>query len=153
MRKRCKRKVWSTDINPVAHAIAGAAITDRESLNLLRAREYAALDEMIHGRGTLAHWQTLTDLLNLSEMMARQGIGIEVLDACKAAQEALVNAGKRFEKTGKFGFDGLGIQAIRDLIEYADLQQSSIPRSQFEKLIAKTRNYMASNVDKIVVMT
>ncbi len=153
MRKRCRRKVWSTDINPIAHAIAGASITDRASLNKLRAKEYAALDEMIHGRGTLDHWRTLTDLLNLSEMMARQGIGIEVLDVCKAAQEALIKAGKRYETTGKFGFDGLGIQAIRDLIEYADLQQSSIPRSEFEKMIAKTRNYMASNVDKIVIMT
>lgn len=152
MRKRCKRKVWSTAIDPVAHAIAGAAITDRASLNKLRAKEYAALDEFVHGRGTLDHWKTLTDLLNLSEMMAKLGIGIEVLDACQKAQDALINAGKRYEKTGKFGFDGLGIQAIRDLIEYADLQQSSIPRSQLERMIEKTRNYMASNVDKIHIM-
>lgn len=153
MRKKCKRKIWSTAINPVAHAIAGAAITDRTSLNKLRAKEYAALDEFVHGRGTLDHWKTLTDLLNLSEMMAKQGIGIEVLDACQKAQDALVKAGKRFETTGKFGFDGPGIQAMRDLIEYADLQQSSISRSEFERLIDKTRNYMASNMDKIVVMT
>ena len=55
MRKKCRRKVWSTNINPVAHAIAGAAITDRASLNTLRTKEYAALDEMIHGRGTLGN--------------------------------------------------------------------------------------------------
>ena len=153
MRKKCRRKVWSTNINPVAHAIAGAAITDRASLNTLRTKEYAALDEMVHGRGTLDHWKTLTDLLNLSEMMANLGIGIEVKEVCKKAQEALVNAGKRFEEHGKFGFDGAGILAIRELIEYADLQQSSISRSEFEKIIQKTRNYMASNVDKIQIMT
>ena len=153
MRKKCKRKIWSTAINPIAHAIAGAAITDRDSLNKLRTKEYAALDEFVHGRGTLDHWKTLTDLLNLSEMMAKQGIGVEVLDVCKKAQMALIKAGERYEKTRKFGFDGPGIQAIRDLIEYADLQQSSISRSEFERMIEKTRNYMASNIDKIHIMT
>lgn len=153
MKKRCKRKIWSTAINPVAHAIVGAAITDRASLNKLRAKEYAALDEIVHGRGTLDHWKTLTDLLNLSEMMAKLGIGVEVLEVCEKAQDALVKAGNRFEKTGKFGFDGPGIQAMRDLIEYADLQQSSISRAEFERIIEKTRNYMASNMDKIHVMT
>ena len=47
----------------------------------------------------------------------------------------------------------VALLAIRELIEYADLQQSSISRSEFEKIIQKTRNYMASNVDKIQIMT
>ena len=153
MRKRCRRKVWSTEINPVAHAIAGAAITTRSQLNDLRAREYSALDEMVNGRGTLEHWNTLKDLLNLSETMARSGIGIEVLEVCQKAQDALVECGKYFEKTGHFCFSGPGIQAMRDLIEYADLQQSSISRSELERYIEKTRNYIMSNMDKIVIMT
>lgn len=153
MRKKCRRKIWSTSVNPIAHAIAGAAITTRQELDQIRAKEYAALDEMIHGRGTLDHWQTLTELLNVAEMMTSQGIGVEVLGACQKAQEALIKAGQRFEKTGKFGFDGPGIQAIRDLIEYADLQQASISRSEFERMIQKTSNYMKSNKDKIVIMT
>lgn len=152
MRKKCRRKVYQL-IDCVSHGIAGAAITDRASLNKLRTKEYAALDEMIYGRGTLEHWQTLTEVLNIAEMMAKEGIGVEVLDACQKAQEALIAAGKRYEKTGKFGFDGPGIKAIRDLIEYADLQQSSIPRSHFERMIEKTRNYMVSNIDKIHIMT
>jgi hypothetical protein len=38
-RKKCKRKVWSTQINPVAHAIAGAAVADSASLDKLRLCE------------------------------------------------------------------------------------------------------------------
>ncbi len=41
-------------------------------------------------------------------------------------------------------------QAIRELIEYADLQQGSIPRSEFEKFIIKTKNYIKSHGDKVV---
>ena len=50
----------------------------------------------------------------------------------------------------KMGLDGVGIKAIRELIQYADLQQGSIPRSQFEMFIQKTKNYIRSNGDRVV---
>jgi bacterioferritin (cytochrome b1) len=56
----------------------------------------------------------------------------------------------RFQGSGKMGLDGLGIQALRELIEYADLQQSSVSRSEFEKYVQKTRNYIKSNSDRVV---
>ena len=82
--------------------------------------------------------------------MARGGIGPEVLPVCEKGQKALHEAAIRFEKTKKLGLSGEGIQAIRDLIEYADLQQSSISRSEFEKYIQKTKNYIKSHGDKVV---
>ena len=51
------------------------------------------------------------------------------------------------------GLDGEGIKACRDLIEYADLQQGSIPRCEFEKYVKKTRDYIRSNGDKVVEIT
>jgi hypothetical protein len=51
------------------------------------------------------------------------------------------------------GLSGEGIQAVRDLIEYADLQQSSIPRSDFEKYIQKTKDYIRSNGNLVVEIT
>ena len=36
------------------------------------------------------------------------------------------------------------------LIEFADLQQSSIPRSEFERYIQKTKDYIRSHGDKVV---
>ena len=50
----------------------------------------------------------------------------------------------------KMGLDGQSIKAIRELIQYADLQQSSISRAEFEKYIQKTRNYIKSNGDLVV---
>ena len=40
--------------------------------------------------------------------------------------------------------DGEGIKSIRELIEYADLQQKSISRAEFERYIEKTRNQIKS---------
>jgi hypothetical protein len=51
------------------------------------------------------------------------------------------------------GLSGEGIQSIRDLIQYADLQQSSISRSEFERYIKKTKDYIKSNNDLVVEIT
>jgi len=131
----------------------GASITQRDKLNQLRLLEYSALDAMTKGSGTIQDWRTLVDVLNLSEMMARGGVGPEVLPVCQKAQDSLHKAALRYEDTKKMGLDGQGIVAIRELIEYADLQQSSISRSEFEKYIQKTKNYIKSHGDKVVEIT
>ena len=149
MRKKTKRKVWSL-IDPLTHAIVGASITQRDKLDKLRLLEYSALDAMTKGLGTVTDWRTLVDVLNLSEMMGKYGIGPEVLPICEKAQEGLHKAAMRYQETMKMGLDGQSIQAIRELIQYADLQQSSISRAEFEKYIQKTRNYIKSNGDLVV---
>jgi len=100
--------------------------------------------------GTIQDWRTLVDVLNLSEVMGKAGVGPEVLPVCAKAQDALHKAALRFEETKKMGLDGPGIQAIRELIEYADLQQASISRSDFEKYVKKTRDYIKSNSNRVV---
>jgi hypothetical protein len=152
MRKKTKRKVWNL-IDPLTHAIVGASITQRDKLDQLRLLEYSALDAMTKGSGTIQDWRTLVDVLNLSEMMARGGVGPEVLPVCQKAQDSLHKAALRYEDTKKMGLDGQGIVAIRELIEYADLQQSSISRSEFEKYIQKTKNYIKSHGNKVVEIT
>jgi hypothetical protein len=149
MRKKTRRKVWNL-IDPITHAIVGAAITQREKLDKLRLLEYSALDAITKGSGTVQDWRTLVDVLNLAETMARGGIGVEVLPVCEKAQESLHKAAMRYQETMRMGLDGEGIKAIRDLIEYADLQQSSISRSEFERYIQKTKDYIKSHGDKVV---
>jgi len=149
MRKRTKRKHWNL-LDPIAHAVIGAAITPRQTLDKLRFLEYAALDAITRGMGTVQDWRTLVDVLNLSEVMGKAGLGPEVLPICAKAQESLHKAAMRFQETGKMGLDGPGIQAIRDLIEYADLQQASISRAEFERYVLKTKNYIKSNSDRVV---
>lgn len=149
MRKQTKRKVWNL-IDPITHAVVGASITQRDKLDKLRMLEYSALDSMTKGVGTVSDWRTLVDVLNLAEMMAKGGVGPEVLPICEIAQDSLYKAAIRYQETMKMGLDGVGIKAIRELIEYADLQQGSIPRSQFEMFIQKTKNYIRSNGDRVV---
>lgn len=150
MRKRCKRKVWSTSINPLAHAIAGAAVADDASLNKLRLCELAAIDAMTKGMGTPHDWRWIADVLNIAETMAKNGIGPEVLEYCEKAQEALLEAKERYDKTGKMGLSGTGIRAVKDLWEYHDLQRTSVARSEYERMIQKTMNNIRSHGKDVV---
>jgi hypothetical protein len=149
MRKRTKRKMWNL-IDPLTHAIVGAAITQRDKLNKLRMLEYSALESITKGNGTIHDWRTLVDVLNLSEMMGKNGVGPEVLPICEKAQASLHKSALRYQETMQIGLDGEGIKAIRELIEYADLQQGSISRSEFERYIQKTKDYIRSHGDKVV---
>ena len=83
--------------------------------------------------------------------MARNNIGKdEVMPVCQKAQDALHQAAERYQKTMRMGLTGEGIKAVRELIEYADLQQSSISRADFEKYIQKTKDYIKSNGNLVV---
>jgi hypothetical protein len=149
-RKKTKRKHWNL-IDNVTHAIVGAAITQRDKLDKLRMLEYSALEAITKGQGTVGDWRVLVDVLNLSEQMARGGIGKdEVLPICEKAQESLHKAAMRYQETLIMGLDGEGIKACRDLIEYADLQQGSISRSEFERYIQKTKDHIRSNSNLVV---
>ncbi len=137
MRKRAVRKVWQK-VNPIEYAIRGAAIPPRDELDRLLARELSSLDDLTHGRASLQQWYDLAAVVNLCETLAHEGVGPEALQPCHDAQEALIDAAKRFTKTQRMGLTGPGIQAVREVIEYHDLQRASIPRSQYERAIRLT---------------
>lgn len=137
MKKRTRRKVYAL-VNPIAFAIEGAAITPEKDLDNLRARELAAIDAFARGAAGLQEWKDITAILNLAENMARAGIGPEALPACKAAQAHLIDAKERFERIGRMGTTGPGLQAFRDLYEFHDLQRQSVSRTQYERHLAKT---------------
>jgi hypothetical protein len=149
-RKQCRRKIWSTNINPVAHAIAGAAIVDQESLDKLRMGELLALDAMRRGQGTLQDWVTLNDMLNISFTFIRHDIGVEARHDCEVAMTSLKSAALRYEKTKRMGLDGLGIKALQNVFEWHDLQRTSVARSVYEKMIEKTSNYIRSKGKDVI---
>ena len=153
MRKRCKRKVWPTNIDIVAHAIAGAAIANDDSLDKLRLCELSAIDNMVNCRATTEDWRWLADVINIAETMGKAGIGPEVLPYCEASQKAMLEAAERYQKTGKMGLSGVGLTNIKELWEYHDLQRTSVARSEYEKMIRKTANYIKSKGKDVVEIT
>lgn len=151
MRKHTRRKHWGL-INPIKHAIDGAAITPLHELNRLRLRELQAVDAFSKGTATLNDWRDITAMLNLTETMANDGIGPEALPTCEEAQNHLVEAAERFERIGKMGTTGPGIQSFRDLFEFHDLQRQSVSRSEYERSIAKALNRVKSQAPEVFTL-
>lgn len=132
------RKVWSTDIDPVAHAIAGAGITSREDLDTLLMRELASLDAFTNGKATMREWNDMVNVNNLTQTLAGIGVGYEAMPDAHKAEEGLIEAAARFQRTGRMGLSGPAIQALKNVIEWHDLQRSSIARSDYEEAIRLT---------------
>lgn len=151
-RKQCRRKIWDK-VNPIEYAITGAAITAEDKLDRLRMGELSAIESMVKGNATTNDWRVLVDMLNIAETMANHGIGIEVLAVCKIVQKEMEAAAHRYEKTRKMGLTGTGIRYIKELYALHDLQRQSISRSEFERMIEKTINYIRSNHHKVVHIT
>jgi hypothetical protein len=150
MKKKCKRKIWSTTINPITHAISGARVTEDRLLDKLRMRELSAFDSMVKGWGTVEDWRVLVDMMNIAEMMGKSGIGPEVLPYCEEGCQAMTEAARRYQKSMKMGLSGLGINALREICAYHDLQRTSVSRSVYETMITKTANYLRSKGKDVV---
>lgn len=138
MRKRTVRKIWRTDVSPIQHAIQGAAVVSRSDCDQLLARELSSLDALTHGAGGLDEWNDMVNVNNLAEALALDGVGKhEVMPTVHDVESHLIDAAERYQRTGKMRLTGPAIQAMRSLIEWHDLQRSSISRSQYERAIRK----------------
>lgn len=150
-RKQCKRKVWKL-IDCVSHAIAGAGITTDDCLDQLKSKEQAAIEAMRTGKATVYTWQELVDMNNLCQVMARSGIGPEALPDSMMAEIELKHAAKRFEATGKMLLTGTGLRAINEVLEWHHIQRTAVSRSEYERMIEKTRNKIRSRSKDVTVI-
>lgn len=78
----------------------------------------AAVECIAKGHGTVSHWNEIAHALNQSWVLATEReIGIEAKPYLLVAQDGMKRMAKRYHETGKFGFDALGLEAVRRVIE------------------------------------
>jgi predicted HAD superfamily phosphohydrolase len=134
---------------PVTHAMVGASITDKESLEVLRKRENGSMDAFRNGTANKMDWNNINTVVKLAESMAESGVGPEVMVHVKIAEMHLLDAQERFVRLGKMGSTALGLQSFQDIIEYHDLQRTSVARSVYEKHIKRVTDMVRSKSPKI----
>ncbi|CDY79447.1 Phage protein [Caballeronia glathei] len=93
-----------------------------------------AFDLMIHG-GDESAWHTLAQALNIALVLCEDDFGKAYEPDLKAALEGLVRAKERFNRTGKWGFDGGAIQTIRFGLELHEEQMRVAERSAVRRAI------------------
>ena len=149
-RKQCKRKVYPLCYDTMRFVKEGVSVTPADLLDQLTMRDLSSLDAMAHGRGTLQEWTDLKSTMNVSEHMAMNGVGPEALPFCRQLEAELIDAAHRFERTRTMGLTGAGIQAARHVIEYSQLQRSSITRKEYEKFILSTLDRIRSQAPEVI---
>lgn len=151
MRKKKYRKVYQL-INPIQHAIEGAAVTDQALLDKLRAGELTSVEAFRTGHATVEDWRRICDVCNLCQSMAADGIGPEAMDAVQRCEAALIDAHERYMRTGKMGTTAQGLTAFRDVYEYHDLQRQSVARSVYERHLRSVKNKIISKSPQVRIM-
>ena len=151
MRKQCRRKVYQL-MNPISLAIEGACITPDEPLSELQRGEQAFLSALLNNTDDLNGYYGLCAMLGIAETMARNGIGPEVMQACKVAEFSLIKLKNRYDRWGKWDVTEGEKYAIRELMEWHHLQRTSISRGEYEKFIEKATNRMRSKAPEVVTV-
>lgn len=149
MRKSTKRKIYDTTINPITHAMVGAAITDEATLKQLREKEDKSLQAFRNGTATKQDWNNINAVVQLAEVMADSNIGPDVMVHVKIAEMHLLDSEERYKRIGKMGATGLALQSFQDIIEYHHLQRTSVARSVYEQHIKKVTDMIRSKSPKI----
>ena len=147
-RKRTQRKIYAL-FHPVEFAITGASIADEASLEILRKREDGSYEAFRTGTANKQDWNNINAVCSLAESMASAGIGEEVMVPKAIAEMHLLQAKERYEKTGRMGSTGLGLQSFKDIIEYHELQRTSVARSVYEGHIKRVSDMIRSRSPKI----
>jgi hypothetical protein len=151
MKKRTKRKIYPL-VNTITFAIEGARVIDEDMLAKVRWLEIEAIHAFRTGEATRAHWNQLNDMASLGELMAMDGMGVEVLGVARKAEDFLRDAAKRFAETGKMSFEAAGVITLNDLHEYHDLQRQSVSRAGYWLYVKKMLDLRRSKAPMVKII-
>ena len=86
-----------------------------------------AWEHLIHGRGTLARFDTVANALNASLILS-EPIGQDAVDVVQRAQCAMVEMQKRYNRVGSFGADATALVDVPPGLDlYSQLMGFSNP--------------------------
>ena len=125
-----------------------------DSKQELNAHIHAALDAISKGFGQPAHFDVLASTVDVVYMMAENLFQNAYADEIEAARQSMFRLKDRFHKTSKFGFDGAGYNAVKQIVLIHDEMMNQVTGAEmlaFMKARAhalKNGNYYRSEHEK-----
>ena len=137
MRKRSKYRPKGVIFDTMNHVLSGMKIVGAIGAGTtLKIKNHDALDKVRRGVATRADIDTLIAAFNITEALAlKASLGGEWKDEIRAAQDALLELGRRGAETGKFILRGPDLTTFNTAMDIHDAQLDACTVAELEKAI------------------
>ena len=134
MRKRSKYRPKGVILDPINHVLSGLKRVGSISEGVtLMIKNHTALEAVRKGVGTREDIDVLIGALNMTEALAFFKFGDDWAEEIRAAQDALLELGRRGVETGKFILRGPELTALNLGMEIHDAQLQACTVNDMEK--------------------
>ena len=132
MRKRSKYKPKGVRLDNMAWVQSGLRrVEDVSASATIKIRNHDAMNTLRLGTATRAEIDVLINALNVTEALARQGVGSDWLPELRTAQDALLTLARRGLKS-RFIVRGEELKALNLAMEVHDAQLETVTVKQLE---------------------
>lgn len=137
MRKRSKYRPKGVRLDCMAWVKSGLTpVSQVEDAGItLKIKNHQALANMTQGKGTRDDVDVLIGAVNITEALARAGIGRDWSAEIRAAQDAIFTMAKRGVERGRFLFTGPEMQSVNLVMDVHDAQLDSCTVGQLERAL------------------
>jgi len=126
-------------VNPIEYVMEGFAPLENAGTYLLdlKLHNHSAMTELLAGRATKKHMNTLIAVSNICESLQRAGFGAEYKDVTTEGRFALISIAIRAVEKLRFVPTGPEINMLNALMELHDAQMDIITVQDMEKAIKR----------------
>lgn len=152
MRKRSKYRPKGVIFDTMNPVLSGMKIVGAIGAGTtLKIKNHDALDNVRRGIATRADIDTLIAAFNITEALAKMRIGEEWKDEIRAAQDALLELGRRGAETGKFILRGPDLTLFNTAMEVHDAQLDACTVSELEKAIDYVAAIVSAKQARVII--
>lgn len=120
---------------------------DRRRRLELEGDAWLCMTTMLAGHGNEETWGVIVKNLNVAMILTELGYGEELLPLVKDAMAGAFRAQLRAKRTGRWGFDGPAAAAIREALQYHQVQLQAASKAHvFEALQIMNQRLAEGNV-------
>lgn len=112
--------------NPIKTFFGGMSDTHAEEALEINAKNSAALQAMVQGRGCRDGWDRLIGAVNVANVLCEQLVGAEYREQILAARDAMLEVGKRGVKTSRFGLTGDELKVMNEFLDIHEAQIAAV---------------------------
>ena len=111
----------------------------QEQIDDLGLAVHLAVERLRIGQPIEGDWHTLAAAVNVSMVLCERGVGEEYLPDILTAQDALLRVWKRYDRTGRWAFDGPAYTALTRAVEIHEAHAAAIPRDSARAAMLEVR--------------